>query len=112
MTDFDIRRLDAGDVDAVDRLRKANSATLGFMPHEALLAHLQTGWGLGAECSDGSLAAYILFANRTKDVRIVHVCVLRLPRAQGEGLGEEAHGASCHGFAKSRATVAGASLPA
>ena len=75
MTDFDIRKLDAGDVDAVDRLMKANSATLGFLPREALLAYLQKGWVLGAECSDGSLAAYVLFANRARDVRIAHVCV-------------------------------------
>ena len=83
MTDFDIRKLDASDVDAVDRLMKANSATLGFLPHEALLAYLQKGWVLGAECSDGSLAAYILFANRTNDVRIGHVCVCRELRGKG-----------------------------
>ena len=89
MTDFDIRRLDAGDVDAVDRLRKANGATLGFLPRVALLAYLQKGWVLGAEecsdgkCSDGSLAAYILFANRTGDVRIGHVCVCRELRGKG-----------------------------
>ena len=83
MTDFDIRRLDAGDVDAVDRLRKANGATLGFLPREALLAYLQKGWVLGAECSDGSLAAYILFANRTRDVRVAHVCVCCELRGKG-----------------------------
>ncbi len=83
MTDFDIRRLDAGDVDAVDRLRKANGATLGFLPREALLAYLQKGWVLGAECSDGSLAAYILFANRTRDVRVANVCVCCELRGKG-----------------------------
>ena len=83
MTDFDIRRLDAGDVDAVDRLMKANSATLGFLPREALLAHLQKGWVLGAECTNGSLAAYILHANRTRDVRVAHVCVCQEFRGKG-----------------------------
>ena len=83
MTDFDIHRLDAGDVDAVDRLRKANGATLGFMPREALLGHLQRGWVLGAKCGDGALAAYILFANRRRDVRVAHVCVCRELRGKG-----------------------------
>ena len=83
MTDFDIRRLDTGDVDAVDRLRKANSTTLGFLPREALLAHLKKGWVLGAKCGDGSLAAYILFANRRRDVRVAHVCVCRELRGKG-----------------------------
>ena len=83
MTDFDIRRLDAGDVDAIDRLMKVNSATLGFLPREALLAYLQKGWGLGAKSGDGSLAAYILFANRRSDVRVAHVCVDRELRGKG-----------------------------
>ena len=83
MTEFDIHRLDAGDVDAVDRLRKANGATLGFLPREALLAYLQKGRGLGAKCGDGSLAAYTLFANRTIDVRITHLCVYRKLRGKG-----------------------------
>ena len=83
MTDFDIRTLDAGDVDAVDRLRKANGATLGFLPREALLGHLKKGWVLGAKCEDGSLAAYILFANRRRDVRVAHVCVCREFRGKG-----------------------------
>ena len=83
MTVFDIRRLAAGDVHAVDRLMKANSATLGFLPREALLAHLEKGWVLGAERSDGSLAAYVLFAIRTSDVRVAHVCVCRELRGTG-----------------------------
>ena len=83
MTDFEIRRLDAGDVDAVDRLRKTNNATLGFLPREALLAYLQKGWVLGAKSGDGSLTAYILFANRRSDVRVAHVCVDRELRGKG-----------------------------
>ena len=55
MTDFDIHRLDTGDVDSVDRLMKANSATLGFLPREALFSYLEKGWGLGAKRGDGSL---------------------------------------------------------
>lgn len=83
MTDFDIRRLDAGDLDAVDRLMKANSPTLGFLPREALLSYLQKAWVLGAKCGDGSLGAYILFANRTRDVRVAHLCVNREFRGKG-----------------------------
>ena len=75
MTDFEIRRLDADDVDAVERLRKANNATLGFLPREALLAYLRKGWVLGAESGNGSLAAYLMFANRRSDVRVAHLCV-------------------------------------
>ena len=83
MTDFDIRRLNAGDIDAVDGLRKANGATLGFLPREALLAYLQKGWVLGVKRSEGSLAAYVLFANRTSDVRVAHLCVNREIRGKG-----------------------------
>ena len=84
MTDFDIRTLDTGDVDAVDRLMKANSATLGFLPREALRDYLGKGWVLGAKRGDGSLMAYILFANRrTRDVRVAHLCVDREFRGRG-----------------------------
>ena len=75
MTEFDIRRLDVNDLNAVDGLRKANSATLGFLTGEALRAYLQKGWALGVKCGNGSLAAYVLFANRVRDVRVVHLCV-------------------------------------
>ena len=83
MTDFDIRTLDAGDIDAVDRLRKANSETLGFLPREALRDYLEKGRGLGAKRGDGSLAAYILFANRRADVRVTHLCVGCALRGKG-----------------------------
>ncbi len=83
MTDFDIRTLDAGDVEAVDRLMKANVATLGFLPREALLDYFKKGWGLGAKCGDGSLAAYLLFANRRMDVRVAHLCVDQEIRRKG-----------------------------
>ena len=83
MTDFDISKLDAGDVDAVDRLMKANVATLGFLPLEALLDYLEKGRALGAKCSDGSLAAYMLFANRRTDVRVAHLCVDQEIRGKG-----------------------------
>ena len=83
MTDFDIRTLQADDVDAVDRLMKANAATLGFLPHEALRDYLEKGRVLGAKRGDGSLAAYILFANRRTDVRVAHLCVDRKLRGKG-----------------------------
>ena len=83
MTDFDIRKLDAGDIDAVDLLMKANSATLGFLFREALLDYLEKGWVLGAKYGDGSLAAYILFANRRTDVRVAHLCVDQEIRGKG-----------------------------
>ena len=83
MIDFDIRTLHASDVEAVDRLMKANSATLGFLFREALLDYLEKGWVLGAMCGDGSLAAYILFANRRTDVRVAHLCVDQEIRGKG-----------------------------
>ena len=83
MTDFDIRTLDTSDVDAVDRLMKANSATLGFLFREALLDYLDKGWVLGAKCGGGALAAYLLFANRRTDVRVAHLCVDQEIRGKG-----------------------------
>ena len=83
MTDFDIRTLDTSEVDAVDRLMKANSATLGFLSREALRDYLRKRRALGAKCENGSLAAYILFANRARDVRVAHLCVGREFRGKG-----------------------------
>ena len=83
MTDFDIRRLHTNDIDAVDRLMKANNATLGFLFREALLDYLDKGWVLGAKCGGGSLAAYLLFANRRTDVRVTHLCVDQEIRGKG-----------------------------
>ena len=74
--EFDIFRLDVSDCDAVDSLMKANRATLGFLPREALLDHLKKGWVFGAKGRDGELVAYILFAPRRSGVvRIAHLCV-------------------------------------
>ena len=55
---------------------KANSATLGFLPRQALLGYLNSGGALGAKQANGHLAAYILFARRRSGaVRIAHLCV-------------------------------------
>ena len=82
--DFNICRLDASDCDAMDGLMKANSATLGFLPREALLSHLNKGWVFGAKRRDGQLAAYILFAPRRSGfVRIAHLCVSEAFIGQG-----------------------------
>ncbi|MYF51107.1 MAG: GNAT family N-acetyltransferase, partial [Gammaproteobacteria bacterium] len=82
--DFDICRLDVSDCDAVDSLMKANSATLGFLPREALLGYLGSGGALGAKRSDGQLAAYTLFAaRRSGAVRIAHLCVSKAFNGQG-----------------------------
>jgi len=83
MTDFDVRTLHTSDIDAVDRLMKANNATLGFLSREALLDYLEKGRALGAQCGDGSLAAYMLFANRRTDVRVAHLCVDQKIRGKG-----------------------------
>ncbi len=83
MPDFNLCNLQAGDVNAVDQLMKANRRTLGFLPREALLTYLRKGRVLGAKRQDGTLAAYILFANRTKDVRVAHLCVRRELRGMG-----------------------------
>ena len=74
--DFDISKLDASDCDAVDGLMKANSATLGFLPREALLSYLNRGGALGSKRPNGQLVAYMLFAPRRNGiVRIAHLCV-------------------------------------
>lgn len=63
---------------------KANSATLGFLPREALLGYLGSGGALGAKQSDGQLAAYTLFAaRRSGAVRIAHLCVSKAFNGQG-----------------------------
>ena len=57
--------------------------TLGFLFREALVDYLDKGWVLGAKCRGGSLAAYILFANRRTDVRVAHLCVDQEIRGKG-----------------------------
>ena len=69
MTDFDIRTLHAGDVDAVDRLMKANSAALGFLPREALRDYLEKGRVLGAKHGNGSLVAYSNYSGKLSTAR-------------------------------------------
>ena len=52
------------DLQAVDKLMKMNSNTLGFLPKQALEYHIKRGWMLGAKTA------------RRKTRRISSVCVI------------------------------------
>ena len=70
-----IRKLTIVDLDAVDKLMKYNSKTLGFLPKEALRDYLEKGYTLGAKNDDGKLIGYLLHAANPKYFRIAHLCV-------------------------------------
>jgi len=71
------------DFPAVDRLMKANSRTLGFLPAEAIREYLDKGTVLGAKSDDGRLVGYLLYATNHDRFRVVHLCVSRDFRKQG-----------------------------
>lgn len=70
-----IDMLTEADLPAVDALMKRNSATLGFLPGEALRSFLGSGTVLGAKTEDGVLGGYLLYAPHRRHIRIVHLCV-------------------------------------
>ncbi len=67
--------LSVDDLQLVDALMKRNSATLGFLPFEALTDHQQKGGLIGAKTSNDQLAGYLLFSIHQDYFRIVHLCV-------------------------------------
>lgn len=75
--------LTAHDLHGVDRLMKRNSATLGFLPRQALLQFLHDGTVLGTKASDGALVAYLLYAKYPDYIRLVHLCVDEQARRRG-----------------------------
>ena len=78
-----ISKLTIDDVNAVDKLMKRNSGTLGFLPLAALEDHLQKGWVLGAKGRDGQLIGYLMYAVNRDRYRIAHLCVSEASRGQG-----------------------------
>ena len=78
-----ISKLTTADIDAVDELMKSHSATIGFLPLEALCDHLERGRVLGAADRDGSLIGYLLYAAYPDRFRIVQLCVSEDFRGQG-----------------------------
>ena len=71
------------DLQAVDKLMKMNSNTLGFLPKQALEYHIKRGWMLGAKTADGRLVGYLLFASYYDYIRVIHLCVAKDYRGQG-----------------------------
>ena len=61
---------------------KQNSATLGFLPFEALTEYQERGGLLGAKTADGALAGYLLYSIHHTYFRIVHLCVSEHHRGQ------------------------------
>lgn len=78
-----ILTLSKSDVVAVDRLMKANSRTLGFLPLQALEEFATAGTVLGARDGNGLLMGYLLFARYPSRYRIVHLCVSEHCRGLG-----------------------------
>ena len=73
--DVVISGLTPSDGDAVDRLMKRNSRTLGFLPRKALDDYLEKGTVLGAKSDTGVLVGYLLYAANPFRFRVVHLCV-------------------------------------
>ena len=67
--------LPAEDLHSVDALMKQNSATLGFLPFEALTDYQQRGGLLGAKTENNELAGYLLYATPHSYFRIAQLCV-------------------------------------
>lgn len=81
--EMNVSELTQDDFDFVDELMKKNSETLGFLPKEAILFHIDSGGCLGVKTKDGRLAGYILFATYPDRFRIVHLCVSDDYRGKG-----------------------------
>ena len=78
-----ITTLTLADIDAVDRLMKQNSDTLGFLPLAVLEYYADAGTILGTITATGHLAAYLLYAGHRDRFRITHLCVSEQFRGQG-----------------------------
>ena len=78
-----VSKLTTANLDAVDELMKSHSATIGFLPLEALSDYLQSERVLGATDQDGSLIGYLLYAAYPDRFRIVQLCVAEDFRGRG-----------------------------
>ena len=70
-----IGTLSIDDLPSVDALMKSNSATLGFLPYEALEDYHHRGGLLGAKTADNKLIGYLLYSINHSYFRIAHLCV-------------------------------------
>ncbi len=71
-----ISQLKSADINAVDKLMKRNSRTLGFLTRETLLkGFIKKGGALGVKTSDGQLIGYLLYDVCKHHIRITHLCV-------------------------------------
>ena len=84
---FSITPLSCQDLKCVDTLMKENSATLGFLPLEALTDYTRKGGLIGARSSNAELVAYMLFSTHPGYFRIVHLCVSE--RFRGNNIARE-----------------------
>ena len=80
---MNISNMSLADLEAVDKLMKLNSRTLGFLPKEALCEYIERGGVLGAKTCENELAGYLLFAAYSEYIRIGHLCVSENFRDQG-----------------------------
>ena len=78
-----VTKLTVADSEAVDALMKSDSSTLGFLPMEALRDYLEKGTVLGIKLENGELIGYLLYATYYDRFRIVHLCVSKDFRGQG-----------------------------
>ena len=78
-----ITKLTPIDLDAVDKLMKRHSSTLGFLPREALRNYLERENTLGTKTDDGKLIGYLLHAANPKYFRIAQLCVAEDFNGQG-----------------------------
>lgn len=84
---FSITSLSCRDLQCVDTLMKENSATLGFLPLEALADYAGKGGLIGAKSLNDELVAYMLFSSHPGYFRIVHLCVSE--RCRGNNIARE-----------------------
>ena len=70
-------------IEDVDSLMKSNSATLGFLPREAIKSYLDKNNVIGAFDQRNQLVGYLLYGANRDYFRITHLCVAQTSRKQG-----------------------------
>ena len=78
-----ISKLTTAHLDAVDKLMKSHSGTIGFLPWDALDDYLLKECVLGATDPDDRLVGYLLYAAYPDRFRIRQLCVAEDFRGQG-----------------------------
>lgn len=84
-TDLNISIKSVGlrDLEDVDRLMRANSATLGFLPKVALEDYVIKGNVIGAYIGNNKLVGYLLYGVTQSHLRITHLCISTSFRKRG-----------------------------